>query len=256
MLLYHVTDVAQTGARADHFDAAAHALVTDGRQTARNHRGFADKKYLAGIAVEPVFDDRDVDIDHIAGFKAAFTGYAVADLVVEAGADVQNEKAWLFLRRDTIQLPPVPAASGVKFDNGEHVFWIKGDEAMLNTPKRKHKDCRNNLHQAIWEHAKLNGVDFRAVGNEPGWLLEISNKAEILFVTDYGQSRYSFVGAGVSSATQGLTTIYEARNDQGQIEIKLTAERCGDTMSDEKFPVTVNVLLNQSEYNGCGKALY
>ena len=171
-------------------------------------------------------------------------------------ARIQNEKAWLFLRRDTIQLPPVPAASGVKFDNGEHVFWIKGDEAMLNTPKRKHTDCRNNLHQAIWEHAKLNGVDFRAVGNEPGWVLEISNMADILFVTDYGQSRYSFVGAGVSSATQGLTTIYEARNDQGQIEIKLTAERCGDTMSDEKFPVTVNVLLNQSEYNGCGKALY
>ena len=127
---------------------------------------------------------------------------------------------------------------------------------MLITPRRTHKDCKNNHRKAIWEHAKLNGVDFRAVGNEPGWVLEISNQADILFITDYGQSRHEFISANVSSATQGLTTIYEARNDQDQIEIQLTARRCGDTMSDEKFPVTVNVLLNQKEYNGCGRALH
>jgi uncharacterized membrane protein len=171
-------------------------------------------------------------------------------------ARTENERAWLFLRRDTIQLPQVPAASGVKFEEGGNMFWIKGNEAMLTTANRTHEDCKNNHRKAVWEHAKLNGVDFRAVGNEPGWVLEISNQANILFITNYGQSRHAFAGAGVSSATQGLTTIYEARNDQDRIEIKLTATRCGDTMSDEKFPVTVKVLLNQNEFNGCGRALH
>ena len=171
-------------------------------------------------------------------------------------ARIENNNAWLFLRRDTLQLAEVESASGVKFADEEHTFWMKGEEATLITPRRTHKDCKNNYRKAIWEHAKLNGVDFRAVGNEPGWVLEISNKADILFITDYGQSRHEFISANVSSATQGLTTIYEARNEQDQIEIKLTARRCGDTMSDEKFPVTVNVLLNQKEYNGCGRALH
>ena len=171
-------------------------------------------------------------------------------------ARIENQNAWLFLRRDTLQLAMVEAASGVKFADEEHTFWMKGEEAMLITPRRTHKDCKNNYRLAIWEHAKLNGVDFRAVGNEPGWVLEISNQADILFITDYGQSRHEFVSTNVSSATQGLMTMYEANNDQDRIEIKLTAQRCGDTMSDEKFPVTVNVLLNQKEYNGCGRALH
>ena len=171
-------------------------------------------------------------------------------------ARVEEQNAWLFLRRDTLQLAEVAAASGMKFADKEHTFWMKGEEAMLITPGRTHKDCKNNHRKAIWEHAKLNGVDFRAVGNEPGWVLEISNQADILFITNYGQSRHAFASTNVSSATQGLTTMYEARNDQERIEIKLTATRCGDTMSDEKFPVTVNVLLNQKEFNGCGRALH
>ena len=89
--------------------------------------------------------------------------------------------------------------------------------ATFSTSKKAHKDCKNNLRKAIWEHAKLNGVDFRAVGNEPGWVLEISNKTEILFTTDYGQSHYNFASTEVTSAAQGLTTIYEGKNNNNNL---------------------------------------
>ncbi len=39
---------------------------------------------------------------------------------------------------------------------------------------------------SVWHRAKLRGVAFRAIGQEPGWLLEITNGTEILLVTDYG----------------------------------------------------------------------
>ena len=43
----------------------------------------------------------------------------------------------------------------------------------------------------VWHKAKLRGVAFRAVGQEPGWLLEIINGEEILLVTNYGEKRQS-----------------------------------------------------------------
>lgn len=45
---------------------------------------------------------------------------------------------------------------------------------MLEVGKKRHVHCKNNRAEAIWEDAKLRGVDFRAVGNEPGWHLELT----------------------------------------------------------------------------------
>ena len=171
-------------------------------------------------------------------------------------ARTQNGTAWLFLRRETLQLPAAVSTTGEKYQDGENTFWIKGDEATLSSQKRTHKGCKNNRRKAIWEHAKLSGVDFRAVGNEPGWVLEISNKTDIQFLADYGQSRYSFTGTEVSSATQMLTTIYEGKNEADRVEVTITGTRCGDSMSGEKFPVTVSVRLNEKVYRGCGRALH
>ena len=44
----------------------------------------------------------------------------------------------------------------------------------------------------VWHQAKLRGVSFRAIGQEPGWLLEITDGSEILLVTDYGQTKTSY----------------------------------------------------------------
>lgn len=38
----------------------------------------------------------------------------------------------------------------------------------------------------VWEKAKENGIQFRAVGNEPGWLIEIREDEKVRFVNDYG----------------------------------------------------------------------
>ena len=44
----------------------------------------------------------------------------------------------------------------------------------------------------VWHKAKLRGVSFRAIGQEPGWLLEITTGTEILLVTDYGETRTAY----------------------------------------------------------------
>ena len=81
-------------------------------------------------------------------------------------ARTEAGKAWLFLPGNTIDLPLVPSASGKKYSNGNDTFWSKGEEALIETGNNKHAGCRNNRAKAIWEHARLNGVDFRALGKQ------------------------------------------------------------------------------------------
>jgi len=171
-------------------------------------------------------------------------------------ARTETGKVWLFLPGKTIDLPHVPSASGTKYSNGSDTFWSKADEALIETGDGKHAGCRNNRARAIWEHAKLNGVDFRALGNEPGWYMEISNKQDILLVTDYGQRTYRFPSSIIKSEPNNRTTIYSASNNDSTIELVIKGDPCRDSMSGEAFPTTVSVLINNKKYRGCGRALH
>lgn len=171
-------------------------------------------------------------------------------------ARVETDRAWLFLPGRTVELPRVRSASGAKFAGDDTSFWSKGEEAMLETGAARHNNCKNNRAKAIWEHAKLNGADFRAIGNEPGWHMEISNKNNILLVTDYGQKTFRFHDATVKPEPQNRMTIYKARNENSHVEVVITGEPCTDTMSGESFSATASVRINGKTYSGCGRALH
>jgi membrane-bound inhibitor of C-type lysozyme len=171
-------------------------------------------------------------------------------------ARVQKGNAFLFLPKETIRLPHVRSASGAKYSENQITYWSKGDKALLKIGNVKHTDCENNRSLAIWEDAKLRGVDFRAIGNEPGWNLEIIKGEKIVFIGNYGENRYDFVTPEPSIDQQARTTIYDAQNDEHELSVILKGRRCSDTMSGEAFETTVRVILDGKEYRGCGKALH
>lgn len=171
-------------------------------------------------------------------------------------ARTETDAVWLFLPGNTIDLPLIKSTSGTTYSKGGHLFSVDGDKAMIMSGIGKHSDCRNNRSKAIWEHAKLNGVDFRALGNEPGWYLEISNKTDLLLVADYGELRYQFKSSTIRSEAGKKTTVYEASNNDDTIEVVLTGTPCQDSMSGEQFSTTVSVRINDKRYQGCGKALH
>ena len=171
-------------------------------------------------------------------------------------ARIEGEKAWLFLPNGTISLPHVRSGSGARYSDGSITFWSKGEAALLETDGNSRRNCRNNRRKAIWEDAKLNGIDFRAVGNEPGWHLEIRTGDKIVFVGDYGQSRYQFATPEPRIDQQSRITIYEAQEGEHQAVIRIEGRSCGDTMSDETFEATVTVTLDGKKYRGCGRALH
>ena len=169
---------------------------------------------------------------------------------------IEGGKAWLFLTSGTVSLPHVPSGSGAKYSDGKITFWTKGEETMLEAEEGPRRHCRNNRSQAIWEDAKFRGVDFRAVGNEPGWNLEISAGSEIVYVGDYGQIEYRFPTPDPVKNRDARRTTYTVEGEGHDLLIVLEGRRCQDTMSGEEFDITVMVVLDGKEFRGCGRALH
>ena len=85
-LLAGVTYVAQCCAGFDGFYARHHGGVGYVNQPLGDGGNFADGKHTAGVSVETVFFDGEVDVDNIAFFEGFVVGNAVANDVVDGGA--------------------------------------------------------------------------------------------------------------------------------------------------------------------------
>ena len=166
------------------------------------------------------------------------------------------ESIWLFLPQETLQLHHVRSASGVKYQNSQAQFWSKGEDAFLDYARKQYKSCRNNRMLAVWEHSKLNGFDFRAVGNEPGWVLEISQEAGIVFKYDYGQSVIKFLYRAPNTNSERRRSEYSLNNGEAHIKIILEGKICQDTMVEQQYESTVTVQYASKTYKGCGKSLH
>jgi uncharacterized membrane protein len=106
----------------------------------------------------------------------------------------------------------------------------------------------------VWHKAKLRGVAFRAIGQEPGWLLEITNGKEILLVTDYGEHRMSLPYVEPVVFQDESRTEYRLPDHDTVVEIR--GEPCTDSMSGEQFAVSVTVSQPDRTLVGCGRALF
>ena len=106
----------------------------------------------------------------------------------------------------------------------------------------------------VWHAAKLRGVAFRAIGQEPGWLLEITTGEKILLVTNTGQTRTEYPYVEPEVFQDQRESVFSV--NQGEFEVTIKGINCTDSMSGEKFEVSVFIELNGKALKGCGRALY
>ena len=110
-----------------------------------------------------------------------------------------------------------------------------------------------------WEQARLAGVDFRAIGQEPGWLADIWDGQRIELLLDYGDTRITTPLSSPETGADGRTTVYRTDEVYGpmQLTVTITPGTCYDPMSGEAFPASVVVQIAGSprEYTGCGRWL-
>ena len=113
--------------------------------------------------------------------------------------------------------------------------------------------------EAICQEALLRGVDFRATGNEPSWLLEVSDDDSVLLVLNYGADRYRFdrptlANDRVTTASTN-TKHYQLQQDDHRLSVILEQKSCQDLMSGGFYPIQVTLEFDGKALFGCGKNL-
>jgi len=147
-----------------------------------------------------------------------------------------------------LTLPHAESASGARYSDGTDTFWNKGREATFE--RHSHTEmCRERREP--WQEAADRGVDFRAVGQEPGWFLEIDNEKQIRVVYDYAE--HQLVAPVISPATKGGTVFYDMMVDSQRVLITIEETPCNDAMSGEAFPRSVAVTIGTRTLRGCGR---
>lgn len=92
---------------------------------------------------------------------------------------------------------------------------------------------------------------FRGLGQEPGWLVEISS-AGLRWVGDHGGVEF-VTGPAILEETTQDRTVWTASVDDHQIRVSALEEVCHDTMSGHEFTHAVTVLVDGETYTGCGR---
>jgi heat shock protein HslJ/membrane-bound inhibitor of C-type lysozyme len=152
-------------------------------------------------------------------------------------------------RSDT--LARVEAAAGAKYGGPGIVFWSRGEDVTLELDGVRHAGCRGRRAGDPWEEAALMGVDFRAIGQEPGWALDLVEGGWVRYLGDYGATRVYASSIRQARVAEPGTTVYEPEGRHLRLELR--EQPCSDAMSGESFTHAVTVRLNGRAVEGCGR---
>ena len=103
--------------------------------------------------------------------------------------------------------------------------------------------------------AAKSGIDFKATGNEPAWILEIDFGKEIHFRTFQGDSARTPVPRPIREEPSGVV-VYEATTEATKLRVSLQSKACTDASSGALADYTVAIQLNGKPYTGCGSYLF
>ncbi len=156
---------------------------------------------------------------------------------------------------ETATLPLVTSASGERYSADGVTFWNRGDEGLLETSRISYAECESRHAPDPWVESGLLGYDFRAIGQEPGWLLEIDNEKGMRVLTDYGETEIHIGETPDRIAESSTSWSYTVRGGPAELRVVIADTTCQDLMSGEEFPSSVTLTVDGRDLAGCGQSL-
>lgn len=166
------------------------------------------------------------------------------------------------MQLDTIQLEfsgqalalqQMASPSGMRYaDSAGNAFTREGDDASLTLADGGQYECTQSQRASPWTQAATRGIAFRAVGTEPGWLVEIGKGGapSLHAALDYGQRSVDV--AQMHPATRG----FEGKTADGTtVTLEVLRNTCRDGMSGESFEAEATLVVGDKSYRGCGAFL-
>src|SRR5262245_371750 len=145
-------------------------------------------------------------------------------------------------------LSATPSGSGARYQEGDTVFWSRGQLATLEAQGQRFVDCKSNPAKVPWADAKRRGVTLRAVGNEPAWSFEVQGRDRLIVTTDLGATKTELPWSAPRVA--GGRTTYDAATSEHKLTALVERTACVDTMSGEAFEVAVSLTLDGKTLRG------
>lgn len=102
--------------------------------------------------------------------------------------------------------------------------------------------------------ARAAGVDFRGVGQEPGWIVDIYQRERIRLLWDYGEQLADFPLPTPAYPAEGATR-YDTQASGKTLSVSIRRVPCEDAMSGEPYPATVEVTIDGRTLHGCGRSV-
>ncbi|MBZ9557919.1 MULTISPECIES: MliC family protein [unclassified Modicisalibacter] len=147
-------------------------------------------------------------------------------------------------------------ASGARYVKDDLTFWNKGKEAVVTSDNGR-LTCREDVHRRTLTRADHPESIFHALGNEPGWTLDLDRDApSMTLVTDNGErSRtldYRLVA--LDNGEQASVTL-RADGAAEPVAVQMQARACFDAMSGKPYPVRVRLQVGERVFRGCGQGI-
>jgi uncharacterized membrane protein len=161
--------------------------------------------------------------------------------------------ATLFLPDTTLPLEQTAAATGRRYARAGVELWHDVHQATLDLHGTLYEDCRLQEGADPWTQARLRGVAFRAVGQEPAWVLDVGPDHVLNLITDYGER--TLVMPAEPPVTHNGDTTYRAVTNHHDLTVMIQAAPCADIMSGETFRWSVRIILDGIALTGCGRRL-
>ena len=194
--------------------------------------------------------DTPTPVDVVSSNKADVGHWQCGDLLVDT--NIKQDTLRLMLSGRTLSLSPDKSASGTRYaDPSGNAFTHQDGGAKLTLKDGSQYDCTPSKRASPWADAASRGIAFRAVGNEPGWTVEIGTGGapSLSAVLDYGQRK--IMVAQMRPAQLG----YRGETGDGTL-VALDIQRAPcQAASGETFEADATLTVGSESYRGCGAFL-
>jgi|GEM_PF-1674165 len=130
---------------------------------------------------------------------------------------------------------------------------IIGESAELTFQQQYFHNCRYDQDASLWQHARLNGVSFRAIGYGPGWQLEHYPERGVIYTGDFGLTTVFFPQPVLKIETPEGELIYSGEQDGITLRVRGVRKECVDEASGDRFRWSVALTINGRPLQGCGR---
>jgi putative lipoprotein len=141
-----------------------------------------------------------------------------------------------------------------RFARNEIALEFTADDALRLTVGLEDHACTPKTWDGPWQRAQEAGVAFRAVGQEPGWFVEVTPGGDLVAVLDYGERTITLPAPEVTPLDGGARG-YQAEGDGRIVQLIIEPLTCFDGMSGHIHPETVTLAVDGQRYQGCGVPL-